>query len=154
MPADGPENAPTSTPISHPIDPPPPPPLTTTTFEPTDYIGPPPSKKQRRGIDESKRRSLRRYKHNNPGALHKELRTWFKTIYSHTISQSIVSESLGPRFLHLDVNTQKNYKLSSQRTSKPDFPDLEAALFDWQLKMQKKKAPITREVLKAKASEI
>jgi hypothetical protein len=31
---------------------------------------------------------------------------------------------------------------------------LEAALFDWQLKMQKKKAPITREVLKAKALEI
>jgi hypothetical protein len=70
------------------------------------------------------------------------------------ISQSTISESLSKKFLYLNVNTRKDFKLTGQRASRADYPNLEAALFEWQQKLQKKKAPMTGDILKAKASEI
>ena len=58
------------------------------------------------------------------------------------------------KYTHLDNDTRKDFKLKGQRTSKADYPDLEAALFKWQQKIQKMKGTITGDILKAKASEI
>jgi hypothetical protein len=44
--------------------------------------------------------------------------------------------------------------LNSKRTSAGDWPDLEAALFEWQQRMQKSKAILTSEILKDKASKL
>jgi hypothetical protein len=155
-----PENASTFIP-TQPIDPPPPPPsttatnaTTTTTLEPTDHTGSPPRKKIRRAIDDAKRRALRRYRAEHPRASQKELQQWFTDKFYHTISQSTISEILSTKYTHLDNDTRKDFKLKGQRTSKADYPDLEAALFEWQQKIQKMKGTITGDILKAKASEI
>jgi hypothetical protein len=66
----------------------------------------------------------------------------------------MISELLSKKFLYLNVDTRKDFKLTGQRASRANYPDLEAVLFKWQQKLQKKKAPITEDVLKAKASEI
>jgi len=44
--------------------------------------------------------------------------------------------------------------LAAKRHYKGDYPDLEAALFEWQQRIQKKDAVITQDILKAKAKEI
>jgi hypothetical protein len=41
-----------------------------------------------------------------------------------------------------------------KRSSQGDWPDLEAALFEWQQRMQKKKAVITGDILKGQAIKI
>jgi hypothetical protein len=133
-----PENASTFIP-TQPIDPPPPPPSTTainatitTTLKPTDRTGSPPRKKIRRAIDDAKRRALRRYRAEHPRASQKELQQWFTDKFYHTISQLTISEILFTKYTHLDNDTRKDFKLKGQRTSKADYPDLEAALFEWQ----------------------
>jgi len=160
QPADNPENASTpipSQPIDQPLHPPSTTPTNTTTttmVEPTNPIGSPPRKKTRRAIDDAKRRALRRYSVEHPGASQKELRQWFADKFYHTISQSTISDILSAKYNHLDRDTRKDFKLTGRRASKADYPDLEAALFEWQQKIQKMKGNITGDILKAKASEI
>jgi hypothetical protein len=53
-----------------------------------------------------------------------------------------------------DTDTRKDTSLTLQRLSQSNWPDLEAALFEWQQKMQGQKAVITGDTLKQKAHEI
>jgi hypothetical protein len=61
---------------------------------------------------------------------------------------------LSGKYAHLDSDTRKEKTLGAKRYYMGDYPDLEAALFEWQQRMQKKKATITGDILKAKATEI
>ena len=102
-------------------------------------------KKRRRAVTDAQRRALRRRKEENQKATQQELITWFLDEFNHKIGQSTVSESLGNHYAYLDNDKRKDKFLTQERTSKADFPNLEGTLFEWQQRMQKKKAPITGE---------
>ena len=57
-------------------------------------------------------------------------------------------------YAYLDSDDRKDNKLDSQRNYQGDYPDLENALYHWHIQMEKKKAVLTGDILKAKAHEI
>lgn len=64
-------------------------------------------------------------------------------------SHSTISESLSKTFEHLDTGATRP-DVKRQRT--PAWVDLEKALFEWQQRMEKKKAIVTGDLLKEMAS--
>ena len=116
----------------------------------TAFSGPPP--KKRRAITDSERKALRDH-HADPAngrPPHKELRRWFQEKFGHTPSQSTISESLSARFVHLD--TQITAQSEHKRQRNASWPELEAALFDWQQRMMFKNATITGDILREMAT--
>ena len=69
------------------------------------------------------------------------------------IEQGQISTILSSKYKYLHSLDHKKDKkqLATKRSSQGDWPDLEAALFEWQQWIQKKKAVITGEILKAQA---
>ena len=57
-------------------------------------------------------------------------------------------------YVYLDGDDRKDSKLNSKRSCQGDYPDLEDVLFYWHIQMEKKKAILTGDILKAKAHEI
>jgi ParB-like chromosome segregation protein Spo0J len=72
------------------------------------------------------------------------------------LTQGQISTILSSKYAYLDSLDKKKDKkqLAAKRSSKGDWPDLEAALFEWQQRMQKKKAVITGDILKAQAAKL
>ena len=89
--------------------------------------------------------------------MQQELIDWFTATTGHPLSQSQVSNILGPSYDYLDgAHTKKDIqKMKGKiRSSGGDWPDLDHALFEWQQRMEQKKAIITGEILKTKAREL
>ena len=59
--------------------------------------------------------------------------------------QSTISESLSTTFTHLDIGTSKS---SMKKQRHAQWTGLEDTLFEWQQKMEQKKATVTRDILK------
>ena len=109
--------------------------------------------KRRRALTDLERRNIRKYNAENPGR-QQALRQWFKESTGRELTQGQISSILSSKYAYLDSSTLRPSQLSSNRNYKSDWPDLEAALFEWQQHMQKRKATITGDILKAKAAEI
>ena len=101
------------------------------------------------------RRAIRRRKEANPSHKQDDIAEWFQQQFHVAITQGMVSKALDSKYAYLDTDKRKPHQLSkSKRSAVPDWPALEGALFEWQQKMQKKKAIITGDILKEKAHEI
>ena len=90
-------------------------------------------------------------------AQQKDLTEWFTAETGHSINQGMISKILSKTYDYLDdVHTKRDLKAlkNKSRVSAGDWPDLEAALFEWQQRMEHKKAIITGDILKAKAKEL
>ena len=109
--------------------------------------------RKRRAITDLERRNIRRYHDAHPGP-QAALVSWFYQETGHQLNQSQISKILSLEYAHLDDDSRKNKELWNKRRYKGDWPELEAALFEWQQRMQKKRAVVTRDILKAKASEL
>ena len=73
--------------------------------------------------------------------------------YGRILGKSTISESLSDRFKHLDEEDQLLHPDSKiQRTGY--WPDLDAAVFDWQQKMLRENATVTNESLKGVAKKL
>lgn len=57
-------------------------------------------------------------------------------------------------YMYLDDDNRKDSKLASKRVTISEYLDLENALFHWHLQMEKNKAILTSDILKAKAHDI
>jgi hypothetical protein len=81
---------------------------------------------------------------------------WFESQFSHRISQSTVSESLGDHFKHLDTaqTSQASQASQASRQRTAQWPLLEAILIDWQRNIEEKGAQTSGELLILKAQEI
>ena len=112
-------------------------------------------KNKRRAITDTERLMIRKRQKEHPSK-QSDLAKWFYNETGHAIDQAQVSKILSSLYNHLDgLDLKKDKKaLNSKRTSAGDWPDLEAALFEWQQRMQKNKAIITSDILKDKASKL
>ena len=108
----------------------------------------------RRPISDEQRGALRRwYQRQHPKPRQSEAARWFETQFGHRITQSTVSESLSDRFTYLDTPSAPN-TTSSFRQRQPQWPILEAILFDWQRRIEQQGGVVTGDILLLKAREI
>jgi hypothetical protein len=112
-------------------------------------------KNKRKAITDAERLIIRKRQKEHP-LKQSDLAKWFYNETGHAIDQAQVSKILSSTYNHLDgLDSKKDKKaLNSKRTSAGDWLDLEAALFEWQQRMQKNKAIITGDILKDKASKL
>ena len=114
-------------------------------------------KKRRRALTDADRLIIRKRNQTHAPGTQQELIDWFTATTGHPLSQSQVSKILGPSYDYLDgAHTKKDIqKMKGKiRSSRGDWPDLDHALFEWQQRMEQKKAIITGEILKTKAREL
>jgi hypothetical protein len=109
--------------------------------------------RRRRAITDLERRNIRRRYTEHPGQ-QVHIASWFEQQTGHRLGQGQISTILSDKYAYLDNDSRKPSELGSKRNYDGDYPELEAALFEWQQRMQQKKAVITGDILKAKASEL
>jgi hypothetical protein len=108
---------------------------------------------RKRPISVEQRRALRHWAHHTtPKPSHKQCIEWFFEQYGHRLSQSSVSESLSATYTNLDdpIKTPS----TSLRVRTGAWPELEAILFEWQLKIERQGGITTGEILQEKARQI
>jgi hypothetical protein len=111
---------------------------------------------KRKAISDAERLLIRKRAKEHPGK-QDELIKWFYQETGHQLNQSSISKIVSNKFEYLDAKDPKKDKKeleSTKRSSDGDWPELEAALFEWQQRMQKSKAVITGDILKEKASKL
>jgi Fission yeast centromere protein N-terminal domain len=95
-------------------------------------------KNKRKAITDTERLMIRKRQKEYPSK-QIDLAKWFYNETGHAIDQAQVSKILSSTYDFLDgLDLKKDKKaLNSKRTSAGDWPDLEAALFEWQQRIQK-----------------
>jgi hypothetical protein len=114
-------------------------------------------KKRRRALTDADRLMIRKRNQTHPPAHQKDLANWFTATTGHPLDQSQISRILGPKFDYLDGrHTRKDIQVmkGKSRLSAGEWPDLDMALFEWQQRMEQKKAIITGDMLKEKARQL
>jgi len=105
-------------------------------------------RKQAMTLDQ--RRALRTWAHRqSPRLSQKACIEWFQQQYSHRISQSTVSESLSSHFSTLDSTVA-----TSARVRLSQWPELEAILLAWQIRIEQNGGVTSGELLREKARRI
>jgi hypothetical protein len=109
---------------------------------------------KRKGVSDTERALLRKRNKEHPST-QTELINWFLQETGHKLSQAQVSRTLSPQYDYIDNLDKKKDKvaLQAQRSREGNWKDLDSALFEWQQRLQKKKAVITGEILKARATK-
>jgi hypothetical protein len=106
----------------------------------------------RHGITDAQRRELPQYWAKAPvdaKPTQNQIATWFSAKF-HPISQSTVSDSLKPIYDYLD--TEKRLERPERLARKDgNWPDLEAALFQWQLATNRQNNTLTGHLLQEMA---
>jgi hypothetical protein len=114
-------------------------------------------KKRRRALTDADRLIIRKRNQEHPPGHQKELVDWFTATTGHPLNQSQVSKILSSKYDYLDgIHTKRDNQTLKEksRSSAGDWPDLEHALFEWQQRMEQKKAIITGDILKTKAKQL
>ncbi|KFY25459.1 hypothetical protein V491_01729 [Pseudogymnoascus sp. VKM F-3775] len=93
------------------------------------------------------------YSQQNPRPTQKACIEWFLQTYNHRLTQSTVSDSLSSRFASLDSPTS-SISPTTQRRKAAAWPELEAALFDWQKCIDESGEITTGDILQEKAKQI
>jgi len=107
----------------------------------------------KRSISIEQRRALRNWAHRQtPKPSHKQCIEWFLEQYSHRLSQSTVSESLSDTFSNLDDPTSTIS--TTVRVRGGQWPELEAILWEWQLRIERQGGFTTGDILREKARQI
>jgi Fission yeast centromere protein N-terminal domain len=90
--------------------------------------------RKRRAITDLERRNIRRRNTEHPGQ-QAHLASWFEQQTGHHLGQGQISTILSDKYTYLDNDNHKPSKLGSKRNYDGDYPELEAALFEWQQRM-------------------
>ena len=107
---------------------------------------------KRKAVSDKERFQIRKRSREHPRS-QVDLIKWFYAQSSHKLDQSQISRILSSKYDYLDDTTQKQVQ-NRHRVSKSDWPDLEAALYEWQQRLQKKDAVITGEILQQQAIKL
>lgn len=109
--------------------------------------------KTRSAISNEQKAALRAFCCTNPQRHeYKHLNEWFQRQYGRTIARSSLSETLSSRYNNLDTPTNTRFKAiqDSKRRRVEKWPELEATLYEWTLRMEQL-INITSDILKEKA---
>ena len=120
-----------------------------------DYQGQLKAPKKRKFLDDAQRQSIRDHHYANPTLNQKDLAQWFETTRgSHPLNQGDISKILSSKYDYLDEFDKRIHRdiLKRQKSAAGQYPELEAALFEWQQRVQQLGAIITGEILKARAA--
>lgn len=118
------------------------------------------SKKRRRAISTADKLEIRRYffdKAHNKRPTLKALQEWYAQKHPHVpkLHISSISEIISDKYDTLDDDcTTKKRVVGASRLRQANHPDLEAALYQFQLRMTRKGAAITGDILKEMAGQI
>ena len=114
----------------------------------------------RTSYTDSQRRALRQYafshpdpKTGNPPAQAQLVQWWFSQ-FGNNPSQSVISHMLSPKYAYLD-GPNALYRPEMSRKRDPSWPQLEAALWEWQMDEERRTGNhVTGEMLRVKAKEL
>jgi hypothetical protein len=109
---------------------------------------------KRQAIVDADRRNISR-RRAETGETQAQTIAWFAALLSgRTLTQGQISTITSSSYTYLDSDDRKDSKLNSKRSCQGDYPDLEDVLFYRYIQIEKKKAILTGDILKAKAHEI
>jgi hypothetical protein len=114
-------------------------------------------KKRRRALTDTDRLIIRKRNQTHPPVQQQDLVDWFTATTGHPLNQSQISKILSSNYDYLDgIHTKREKQMLKEKMkgSIGDWPDLEYALFEWQQRMEQKRAIITGDILKTKAKEL
>lgn len=111
--------------------------------------------KKRKALSDADRLEIRKRNKTHPPTHQKDLGVWWEEKTGHKLTQGMISRILSSQYDYVDDLNKKKDKdqLDSKRSSAGDWPELEAALFEWQQRMDEEKATITGDLLKAQAAK-
>ena len=120
-----------------------------------------PSKKRRRAITNVEKIEIWGYffdkKHPKPPSL-KAVQNWYRDRHPHLpVAISSISEIVSSKYRCLDSNaiiSETSITAGKYRLRKANYPDLEAALYEFQLWMLRKGAAISGDILKEMGGQI
>jgi hypothetical protein len=90
--------------------------------------------RRRRAITDLERRNIRRRYTEHPGQ-QAHLASWFEQQTGYRLGQGQISTILSDKYTYLENDNRKPSELGSKRNYDGDYPELEAALFEWQQRM-------------------
>ncbi|KAG6300191.1 hypothetical protein E4U09_007331, partial [Claviceps aff. purpurea] len=93
------------------------------------------TKSKRHKITVAQRRALRNYHAQFPAVSQSSLALWFDNQFGHRPTQGTISESLSDTFKALD-DTTRYLNPSATRLRAAQWPELEEALLEWQLRYE------------------
>ena len=112
------------------------------------------SRKKRDAFTDDQRRALRQ-RYQDPAVSgddkkYENLAVWFDNLYRHKIDKGQVSKILSHKWAHLDTS-HALLRPNLKKTRTAHWPELETALFEWQQRMQRKRAPLSGDLLREMA---
>ena len=113
-----------------------------------------PERLRRHGVSERERQQIRVYCRKNPGKPQRDAARFFTDQFRRPIRQSIVSDSLKPKYKYLDSLVLQRGQEGFERRRVPDNPELEEALFEWQQRMQAAAILVTGDLIRAMAIKL
>ena len=112
-------------------------------------------KKRRRPISEKQRQRIRQYAAANPQIDQRSIAQWASREFDRAVTQSMISRSLTTTYAYLDTKVfHKREKDGCKRRVPVQYPQLEAALFDWVVTMEYEKLTVTGDLIRSAASQI
>jgi len=108
---------------------------------------------KKKAVSIEQRRALRAwYQRQRPRPSQRACIEWFQLQFNHKLSQSTISDSLGPRFVSLDSSAVS--EVSGARLTQGQWPDLENILLTWQLRIEQQGGVTSGDLLREKARQI
>ena len=111
------------------------------------------TKKRRRAITDAERKAVRVYhaQANHPKPSGKALVNFFLESFNHRPSESTISDILSSQYSYLDGGHP--LRLEQKKIRVANWVDLEDCLFEWQQRMESKRATVTGDLLKGMARQ-
>jgi len=110
--------------------------------------------KKRCSISAKNRQAIRKYRQTHPLLSQQAIANWASQLCGHPISQSTICLSLSDKFAFLDDQKLSTQAQSLTRVCGADFPALEAALYEWMLRLNNSGVSVNGDMLKTTASEL
>lgn len=109
-------------------------------------------------MTDAERQLIRQYYRRNPGFSHQKVADWASDKLKRRIARSVVTKSLSEAFTYVDSKAFKKgdyvYARATDGAHKGEWPDLEAALFEWHSRMNAERVPVTGDLIAATARKI
>lgn len=96
-----------------------------------------PCRQRRHAVTDYERQQIRLYYKKQPGKTNKDVAAWASEQFGRRIDATIVHRAMSSKYDRLDGQRfKKNSYVYSRGNHDGDWPELEAALFEWHMRLQ------------------